>query len=234
MAERTETELTNFTFEIHKHLIDKYGEPIWTREQAPEPVGTLVNTILSQNTNDRNRDIAYQRLRERFPNWEAVRDAPAEEIIELVRPAGLAPTKGPRLQAALRAISERQGAISLDFLRDKPLAEARQWLLDLHGVGPKTAAIVLLFSMGRPAFPVDTHVHRVTRRLGLIPQATSRERAHELLEEIVPESLYYPFHLNVIQHGRMVCVARGPHCENCNLQGLCTYWHDRNRSAEDL
>ena len=218
----TETDyLYKKTLEVHERLGKVYGVPEWHPELDPDPVGALVNTILSQNTNDRNRDVAYSRLRQRFPTWEAVRDAPVEQIIDAVRPAGLAPTKGPRVQGVLRAITEHQGKISLEFLRDEPLEEARRWLLALHGVGPKTAAIVLLFSMGRPAFPVDTHVHRVTRRLGLIPNSTSREKAHELLEEVVPESLYYPFHLNVIHHGRTVCVARAPKCEACVLREIC-------------
>jgi len=218
----TETDhLCKKTLDVHERLGKVYGMPEWHPELDPDPVGTLVNTILSQNTNDRNRDVAYNRLRQRFPTWEAVRDAPAEQIIDAVRPAGLAPTKGPRVQEALRAIAERQGEISLEFLRDQPLEEARRWLLSLHGVGPKTAAIVLLFAIGRPAFPVDTHVHRVTKRLGLIPKSTSREKAHELLEELVPESLYYPFHLNVIRHGRTVCVARTPKCEACVLREIC-------------
>lgn len=218
--------MEGFALEVHKRLIDQYGEPTRESSDAADPVGTLVNTILSQNTNDHNRDIAYRRLRDRFPTWEAVLNAPTDAIIDAVRPAGLAPTKGPRLQEALAAIAERQGEISLEFLRDKPLEEAREWLLGLNGVGPKTAAIVLLFSMGRPAFPVDTHVHRVTRRLGLIPKSTSREKAHELLEDIVPEDLFYPFHLNVIQHGRTVCIARSPHCDVCVLQDICTYYRE--------
>jgi endonuclease-3 len=195
------------TLEVHERLGKVYGMPEWHPELDPDPVGALVNTILSQNTNDRNRDVAYNRLRQQFPTWEAVRDAPVEQIIDAVRTAGLAPTKGPRVQGALRAMTERQGEISLEFLRDQPLEEARRWLLALNGVGPKTAAIVLLFSMGRPAFPVDTHVHRVTKRLGLIPNST--------------KSLYYPFHLNVIHHGRTVCVARTPKCEACVLRDVC-------------
>ena len=142
-------------------------------------------------------------------------------MIEAIRPAGLAPSKGPRIQAALRHITEERGELSLAFLQALPLEEARAWLTALHGVGPKTAAIVLLFSLGRPAFPVDTHIHRVTRRLGLIPATTTREKAHELLEHLVPPELYYPFHIQLIEHGRAVCLARRPHCERCVLQELC-------------
>lgn len=206
---------------IHTRLAQVYGEP--ALEPHGDPLGELVNTILSQNTNDRNRDLAFAQLRARFPTWEAARDAPPEALIDAIRPAGLAPSKGPRIQAALRTITAEQGALTLDFLRELPLEQARAWLLNLNGVGPKTAAIVLLFALGRPAFPVDTHVHRVSRRLGLIPPDTSREKAHTLLEAQVPETLYYPFHLNLIRHGREICRARTPRCAECPLQDLCLY-----------
>ena len=208
--------------EIHRQLRDLYGDPPHRPDR--DPLAALVNTILSQNTNDRNRDIAFAALREQFPTWEAVRDAPADAIIEAIRPAGLAPTKGPNIQAALRQITAERGELSLDFLETLPLEEARQWLMSLNGVGPKTAAIVLLFALGRPAFPVDTHVHRVTRRLGLIPQNTSREKAHTLLEALVPPELYWTFHLNLIAHGRQVCHARQPACDACPLQTQCAYF----------
>jgi len=205
---------------IHDLLLAEYGDHPW---HPRDPVATLVLTILSQNTNDVNRDRAFERLRERFPTWEAVRDAPLADLVEAIRPAGLAPTKGPRIQGALRRITAERGELSLDFLADLPLEEARAWLLSLPGVGPKTAAIVLCFALGRPAFPVDTHVHRVCRRLGLIPQRTSREKAHELLEALVPPEIYYPFHLNLIAHGRAVCRARAPRCDDCILRDECAY-----------
>jgi endonuclease-3 len=136
----------------------------------------------------------------------------------------LGPTKAPRIQQALRRITQARGEIELAFLNEMELEEARSWLLDIPGVGPKTAAIVLLFALGHPAFPVDTHVHRVTRRLGLIPDKTSREQAHELLEDLIPPELYYAFHLNLIQHGRAVCHARTPDCPRCVLQDHCAYY----------
>jgi endonuclease-3 len=210
--------------QAHNHLLREYGDHPW---HPRDPVATLVNTILSQNTNDVNRDTAFERLRERFPTWETVRDAPEEALVDAIRPAGLGPTKGPRIQAALRTITAREGAITLDFLRDMSTQEARQWLTNLPGVGPKTAAIVLCFALGKPAFPVDTHVHRVSGRLGLIPQGTSREKAHDVLEEIVPEEIYYPFHLNLITHGRAICHARGPECERCLLRDECSYYVER-------
>jgi endonuclease-3 len=186
----------------------------------------LVSTILSQNTSDTNRDTAFDQLRQRLSTWEEVRDAPVDEIVEAVRPAGLANQKAPRIKAALQRITQERGELSLDFLADLPVDQARDWLTSIKGVGPKTAAIVLLFSLNRPAFPVDTHVHRVTRRLGLIPPKASAEKAHSLLEDMLPEEIYYPFHLNLIRHGREVCGARNPRCQECFLTDLCNYYQE--------
>lgn len=215
-------DLETKTKEIHQRLLQAYGEPTWRPHL--DPISELVSTILSQNTNDTNRDIAYDRLRDRLPTWEAVRDADVDTVIEQIRPAGLANQKGPRIQQALRFVTEERGELNLDFLADLPVDEAKDWLCSIKGVGPKTAAIVLLFSLGRPAFPVDTHVHRVTKRLGLIGEKTSREKAHDELEQLVPAQDYYPFHLNVIRHGRQVCTSRKPHCEDCSLRDLCDYY----------
>jgi endonuclease-3 len=218
----TEQQLQNKVKEIHRRLMEAYGEP--EKHAGLDAVSQLVNTILSQNTNDTNRDVAFQRLRERLPAWEEVRDAEAEEVIDAIRPAGLANQKGPRIQEALRFITEERGELSLDFLADWPVDRARDWLSSIHGVGPKTAAIVLLFSLDRPAFPVDTHVHRVTKRLGLIGLKTSREKAHRVLEQLVPSEDYYVFHLNVIRHGREICVSRSPRCRECFLRDACDYY----------
>lgn len=204
---------------IHRRLVARYGErPVRARL---DPVAELVSTILSQNTSDRNRDRAFARLRERFPTWEAVRDAPPQEVEEAIRPAGLAALKTPRIQAALRRITAEQGRLNLDFLAAMPLEEARAWLMSLEGVGPKTAAIVLLFAFGRPAFPVDTHIHRVSRRLGLIAPDTTREGAHRQLEALLPPEIYATFHLNLIAHGRETCHPRRPACGACVLVDLC-------------
>lgn len=213
--------------EVRDRLLDAYGEPEW--RSYLDPVPELVNTILSQNTNDQNRDVAFRRLCERFDTWEEVRDAGTDEVIDAIRPAGLANQKGPRIQMALQRITEERGEISLDFLADWPLEEARAWLTGINGVGPKTAAIVLLFSFGRPAFPVDTHVHRVSRRLGLVEPKVSREKAHTELEALVPEQDYYPVHLNLIRHGREICTSRQPRCEACVLRDVCNYYRE-NRS----
>ncbi len=212
---------TEDALKAHHALLDAYDDHVW-HPQAP--VDTLVSTIISQNTNDINRDRAFDQLRQRFATWEQVRDAAEEEIVEAIRLAGLGPTKAPRIQTALRRITEREGEISLDFLRDMSTEEARAWLTELPGVGPKTAAIVLCFALGKPAFPVDTHVHRVTQRLGLIPTGTSREKAHDVLGDIVPEQIYYPFHLNLIAHGRAICHSRTPECQSCVLCEDCDYF----------
>ncbi len=212
-------QLRDKAIEVHRRLLAIYGD---CPKYVPKPpLDELINTILSQNTNDRNRDLAYANLRSRYPTWEAVRDAPLDEVIALIRPAGLATTKAPRIQEALRRITAERGALTLDFLREMSVEEARTWLTDLKGVGPKTAAIVLLFTLDMPAFPVDTHIHRVTGRLGLIPPRTSREKAHQLLESLVPPDIYRAFHLNLIEHGRHTCRARRPHCTSCALRDLC-------------
>ena len=228
---------------IYRLLVKEYGlpaRPAWTGTVTPidragpatnwepiDPVSELVNTILSQNTNDLNRDKAYRALRAAFPTWEEVRDAPIRKIIAAIKPAGLANQKGPRIQTVLRRITRERGSIDIDFLRDLPVDQAKAWLMSLDGVGPKTASIVLLFAMGKPAFPVDTHIHRVTGRLGLIPPKTSADKAHTILEQIVPPEWYHPFHLNVIQHGRRVCKAPRPLCERCVLQKQCDYYQSR-------
>jgi endonuclease-3 len=206
---------------VHNLLIEAYGEPKW-RQHIP-PVDELVNTILSQNTSDVNRDKAYEALKERFPTWQAVMDAAEAEVVETIRPAGLANQKGPRIQKALRQVVAETGDLSLDFLSELPLDAAKVWLTDIKGVGPKTAAIVLLFAFGRPAFPVDTHVHRVSGRLGLIGPKVTADKAHEILENIPYPETFYTFHLNLIRHGREVCTARSPKCPQCVLRDCCDF-----------
>ena len=220
-------DLTAKALVTHHLLIEEYGDHIW--KPRLDPLGELVLTILSQNTNDVNRDRAWRRLRERFPgsDWRTVMDAPTGAVAEAIRPGGLADTKAPRIQEALRTILAERGELSLEFLADMPIEEAKAWLMRLKGVGPKTAAIILLFALGRPAFPVDTHVHRVSGRLGLIPSDASREKAHHLLEQLLPSAIYYPFHINLINHGRQVCRARVPRCAICVVQEHCSYYKGR-------
>jgi endonuclease-3 len=209
---------------INERLRNVYG-PKHCKQH--DPLDTLMLTILSQNTNDVNRDRAFRSLRQRFSSWEAVRDAPPDEVIEAIQVAGLANQKGPRMQKALAIITERAGKLALDFLKEMDLAEARSWLMSITGVGPKTAAIVLCFAFGKPAFPVDTHVFRVTKRLGLIGPKVTREQAHNLLEHVVPPHLCYEFHINLIEHGRHVCKSGQPLCEKCAIKDYCQYFKNR-------
>ena len=218
-----------FAAEIHQLLVDKYGHPTWRPHLSP--VGELVSTILSQNTNDVNRDIAYDSLLGKYPTWEEVRDADEGQIVELIKTAGLANQKGPAIQNALKEITLQRGQIELDFLRSLTSQEAIEWLIALKGVGPKTAAIVLLFSLGMPAFPVDTHVYRVTGRLGIRPQKMNANKAHTYLAEQFEPDTYYPVHLNLIRLGREICKARKPLCQECPLAGICEYYE---KNSKDL
>jgi endonuclease-3 len=215
-------ELAGRARRVHELLLAAYGQPVW-RNPLPA-LDELVSTILSQNTNDVNRDRAFEALRAQFPAWEAVRDAPTAKVVDAIRPAGLANQKGPRIQEVLRAITAERGALDLEFLKDWPVDDARAWLTRFKGVGPKTAAIVLLFALGRPAFPVDTHVHRVTGRLGLRPERLSADDSHAYFEALLPPETYYAAHLNLIHHGREVCHARNPECGRCVLKRVCVYY----------
>jgi len=205
----------------HDTLMAYFGRPEW--REALQPIDELVSTILSQNTNDVNRDVAFNRLRAAFPTWEAVMSAPEQEVVEAIRPAGLANQKGPRIQSVLREISAERGSMDLMFLRDIPIEDAHTWLVKFNGVGPKTAAIVLLFSLGIPAFPVDTHIYRVSGRIGLRPQKMTVEQAHPYLAGLFPRDEYYEAHLNLIRLGREICHARKPECAACPLKKFCQY-----------
>ena len=206
---------------IHNTLLQAFGEPIW-RNPLPA-IDELVSTILSQNTNDVNRDRGFIALRAKLPTWESVRDADAEDVIAAIRPAGLANQKGPRIQQVLRAITEERGSLDLNFLAGLPVEEARAWLTKFNGVGPKTAAIVLCFSLNMPAFPVDTHIYRVSGRTGLRPEKMTVEQAHPHLESVFPPETYYAAHLNLIRLGREICGARKPNCPKCPIIKLCEY-----------
>jgi endonuclease-3 len=215
------TDTKKLARQVHLRLLEAYGEPTW-RNPLPA-IDELVSTILSQNTNDTNRDRAFEALRSRFPTWEQVREADPVAVVAAIRPAGLANQKGPRIQQVLQAITAERGSLDLEFLRALPLEQARSWLMKFKGVGPKTAAIVLLFALGRPAFPVDTHIFRVTGRIGLRPEHLTVEQAHPLLEGLFPPESYYAAHLNLIRLGREICGARQPDCKRCPLRELCKY-----------
>jgi endonuclease-3 len=205
-------------------LIRYYGREVSARKLPP--LDELVMTILSQHTNDVNMFRSYESLKERYSTWEEVIGAPQEEVAMFIRSSGMYNLKAQRIQAALKGIKERVGKLDLSHLETMDLQEAKKWLTSLHGVGPKTAAIVLLFSFGRPVLPVDTHVWRVTKRLGLIGQKVSRERAHVLLEELMPESCIPSLNKNLVRHGREVCKAQNPQCDECFLSHLCNYYNN--------
>jgi endonuclease-3 len=207
---------------IYQLLLEKYGQPEW-REKLPA-VDELISTILSQSTSDINRDKGFFALKRRFPDWQQLLDAPVEEIRDAIRPAGLANQKAPRIQAALQRIYHEHGEITLDFLAEMPLEQAMEWLMSFKGVGRKTASIVLLFAFDRPAFPVDTHVHRLTGRLGLIGPKVTADKAHQILENMGDPETYFTFHLNLIRHGREICTARNPKCQLCPLSTYCDYY----------
>jgi endonuclease-3 len=248
---RTRPGLADFVLE---RLAERYGTPVWSR--VHDPTSELVLTILSQNTADINAEHAFELLRARYPrpaatpegpalvnrpgwggaglhdapapDWQAVEDAPLDELVDVIRPGGLAPQKAPRIQAALRRIRGERGDHSLEFLGDLPALEARDWLTSIPGIGRKTASVVLLFSFGAPLMPVDRHVERVAKRIGLLPPKATADQAHEMtLALLVPEQMY-PAHVGLITHGRQLCHARNPGCDRCPIAPRCRY---RDRRA---
>ena len=208
---------------IRDRLRAVYGTP----QMRPHghPIAELVLTVLSQSTNDRNRDVAFLRLRGRFPSWQAVRDAPVAQVEEAIRPGGISKVKSARIQAILRAITANPRdpghELSLDWLARAPLAEAREYLLGLPGVGRKTAACVLLFAYGRREVPVDTHVSRVGMRLGLLPGGAPFKRLHDEMLALCPPGQELELHVNLLRHGRRTCHARWPACDRCALARMC-------------
>jgi endonuclease-3 len=205
--------------ELIEILDERYGRA--PQQASHAPVFELVLTLLSQHTSDHNSGQAMHRLIAAYPTWDEILAAPQAGVEEAIRPGGLAPTKSKRLQALLAEVKERVPDWDLDFLATLPLEEAKQWLTSLPGVGPKTAACVLLFALERPALPVDTHVERVAKRLGLVPAKMPAAKAHDALEAMLEPDEVYAFHVDLIQHGRRTCHARGPRCEDCPLLSRC-------------
>ena len=197
----------------------RYGEPVW--RPHGDPMTELILTILSQNTSDTNSGRAFMRLRARLPTWEALMAADTAQIESEIAVGGLARIKAPRIKAILVEIGRRCGSFDLSFLGDMPVSEGKAWLRSLPGVGPKTAACVLLFALGRPALPVDTHVHRVAQRLGLVSAKVGAADAHDLLEAMLSPEQIYPFHISLIKHGRRICRAQRPLCDRCPLLDGC-------------
>ena len=209
---------------VLERLGDRYEHPTWAGPRV-DTVSELVLTILSQNTADTNSFRAFTALKDRYAGWDDVLAAPTDELEDVIRPGGLAPTKSRRIQHVLAEVhAATSGTWDLGFLGGWPLAEAREWLMGLPGVGRKTASIVLLFNFGRPAMPVDTHVHRVASRIGMLPPRTPLDRAHDLLEGVLADEEMYPFHVETIRHGRDTCRAPRPICGLCPLTDICAYY----------
>lgn len=207
----------------------RFGEEKW--RSGGDPLESLILTVLSQNTSDVNRDRAYQRLRQRFPTWEEVLSADLKELEDALRPGGLAQQKAPRIQQILAWVKETQGRLSLDFVCELPVDEAIRLLTRLPGVGVKTVAVVLAFACGKDVFPVDTHVHRICRRLGFVPSKASAEKTFAIMEELVPAGKKFSFHINLLRHGRTICKAQNPRCWECPIVEYCQYEEKEERLA---
>ena len=237
----------NLQQDVRAGLADYYGTPVW--ERRLDPTSELILTILTQNSADINAEKAFEALRRAYPgsghvedhalgagwggdglppgvapDWERVELAPLDELIDVIRPGGLAPQKAPRLQASLRTIRERSGDYSLEFLGDMPAIEARDWLTNIPGIGKKTASIVLLFGFGLPLMPVDRHVERVAKRIGLLPPKASPDNSHEIFLAMLEPDEMYETHVNLIQHGRRICHARNPEHERCPVAARCRFY----------
>jgi endonuclease-3 len=193
----------------------------------------LISTMLSHRTTQQDEALAFDRMWDRFGSWEGIRDAPVEALIEAIAPANFAEAKAPRIQEALDRIISERGEPSIDFLRDLPAAEGLAWLMALPGVGIKTASLVLLFCFSKPLLPVDTHVHRVSQRVGLIGPKASAEAAHKLLLDMLPNDppLLFNFHVAMLKHGQRVCVWQTPRCDRCPLRDLCNWYAEHRKKA---
>lgn len=212
---------------IQRRLRDAYGQHHWRRDRVRgSALDELIGTVLSQNTSDVNTARSFRSLRARFPTWEDVRTAPTDQVIDAIRSGGLARIKAPRIQDILDQVLDKEGSLSLDRLADVPSDQANAELTALSGVGPKTAACVLMFNLGRPVMPVDTHVHRVSQRLGLVNEGASERATQARLEQLCGAATddVLTLHLNLIHHGRTTCTSRTPHCERCPLTGHCRYY----------
>lgn len=207
--------------EVIERLENAYGTP--HPSTVRDPLETAILTILSQNTNDANRDRAWRSLRSRYPTWDKLLKADIDDVADTIKPAGLASVKARYIKGLLQHLSRSRDELTLEFLHDLEPQEANRYLMSIEGIGPKTAAVILLFALGRPAFPVDTHVFRVSRRLGLVSEGMTRERSQQILTEMVPEEKHLSLHLNLITHGKRVCKARRPLCDVCVLRDICDY-----------
>lgn len=210
---------------IIQNLKAVYGAP--KPQRGLDPLDVLIETILSQSTTNANSDRAFENLKRRFPNWESARRSRVASIEAAIRSGGLARQKSVRIKDLLNEIHKRRGSLDLSFLTTAPLEVAKQFLASFKGVGPKTVACTLLFACNRPLFPIDTHIFRIARRLGLISKTCSDEEAHALMGEMIPQNRYLEAHINLIRHGRRVCRPRDPLCEQCCLVDYCEYYNNR-------
>ena len=208
--------------QVYAWLVAEYGTPV--NECRPGPLDELIGAILSQHTSGINSRRAFESLQSTFPSWGDVAQASEEEIADAIRCGGLADQKAPRIKNILTEVLGQSGDEDLGWLATAGIDAARDYLTSLPGVGPKTTACVLLFSLGRRAFPVDTHVQRLARRLALVPDSSSPPKTQRYLESVVPKARMYPFHINLIRHGRTVCRARRPSCERCGLRSVCAHY----------
>jgi endonuclease-3 len=228
---KSKSPISNFTEEfaekklqveyVSQNLEATYGTPRNTNSNAP--LDELIETILSQSTSDVNSRRAFENLKRSFPDWEAVRNAGVQNIVSSIKSGGLANTKSVVIKNVLNEIKVKRGRLDLSFLRTAPVDEARNFLTSLKGIGPKTAACVLLFSCRRPVFPMDTHILRITRRLGLVPKKCSDVQAHKIMESLVPNKKHFSLHVNLIRHGRKICRPTNPKCEKCSLIEHCDF-----------
>jgi len=227
----TQDGLRTKAMEVYTLLTERYGErPLVPRR---EPMHELISTILSQRTTNANEAKAYQQMWDRFGSWEAIRDADVGELTQAIEPSNYPETKAPHIKETLRRIIEERGEANIDFLRDAPLDEAMTWLMSLPGVGVKTASLVMLFCFAKLILPVDTHVHRVSQRVGLIGAKVGTEAAHRVLLDLLPKEPYtlFNFHVANLRHGQQLCVWANPNCEPCPLKQICD-WYQANRASQ--
>ncbi|GIK38180.1 MAG: endonuclease III [Chloroflexota bacterium] len=229
MAATADALLKAKTWEVYQSLLHTYGErPLKPRR---EPMHELISTMLSHRTTQKNEATAFEQMWQHFGLWEAIRDAPPVELAETIAPSNFAEAKAPNIKETLRRIIDERGAPTIDFLRDLPAQEGLAWLMSLPGVGIKTASLVLLFCFSKPVLPVDTHVHRVSQRLGLIGPKVNPEAAHKLLLNLLPKDphVLFNFHISMLRHGQKICIWGTPRCEQCPLRDICD-WYQKNKT----
>lgn len=221
--------LSGKALEVYRRLLERFGEhPLKPRRK---PMHELISTMLSHRTTQQNEAIAFERMWERYGSWQAIRDAPVEELTQAIEPANFPEVKAPRIKEALARIIEERGEASIAFLRDLTPEAGLEWLTSLPGVGIKTASLVLLFCFSKPVLPVDSHVHRVSQRLGLIGPKVSATAAHPLLLSLLPPDphVLFNFHVNMLRHGQQICIWASPRCERCPLTDLCNWYREHKR-----